>query len=95
LLRRVFLGVIEGAVSLGDSHPEHGIKALHCLTAHYRWAYVHPKAVWFFERQWLVNLILWGNMRGYVMQPWRNWGSTSWHDLAGGVCLRRSCQPID
>jgi ubiquinone/menaquinone biosynthesis C-methylase UbiE len=31
------------------------------LTLHYRWAYVHPKAVRFFERQWLVNLILWGN----------------------------------
>ncbi|MBE0613685.1 MAG: class I SAM-dependent methyltransferase [Burkholderiales bacterium] len=27
----------------------------------YWWAYVHPKAVSFFERQWLVNLILWGN----------------------------------
>jgi ubiquinone/menaquinone biosynthesis C-methylase UbiE len=31
------------------------------LTAYYWWAYVHPKAVRFFERQWLVNLILWGN----------------------------------
>ena len=27
----------------------------------YWWAYVHPHAVRFFERQWLVNLILWGN----------------------------------
>jgi ubiquinone/menaquinone biosynthesis C-methylase UbiE len=27
----------------------------------YWWAYIHPKAVRFFERQWLVNLILWGN----------------------------------
>src|SRR5450830_302729 len=27
----------------------------------YWWAYVHPNAVTFFERQWLVNLILWGN----------------------------------
>lgn len=31
------------------------------LTAHYWWAYIHPKAVRFFERQWLVNLILLGN----------------------------------
>jgi ubiquinone/menaquinone biosynthesis C-methylase UbiE len=31
------------------------------LIAHYRWAYVHPMAVKLFERQWLVNLILWGN----------------------------------
>jgi len=27
----------------------------------YWWAYVHPRAVHVFERQWLVNLILWGN----------------------------------
>lgn len=33
------------------------------LTAHYWWAYVHPRAVRLFERQWLVNLILWGNYR--------------------------------
>ena len=31
------------------------------LTVHYWWAYVHPRAVRFFERQWLVSLILWGN----------------------------------
>ena len=29
----------------------------------YWWAYVHPKSFWFFEREWVVNLILWGNMR--------------------------------
>jgi ubiquinone/menaquinone biosynthesis C-methylase UbiE len=29
----------------------------------YWWAYLHPKAFWFFEREWVVNLILWGNMR--------------------------------
>jgi ubiquinone/menaquinone biosynthesis C-methylase UbiE len=27
----------------------------------YWWAYVHPNAIRVFERQWLVNLILWGN----------------------------------
>ncbi len=27
----------------------------------YWWAYTHPNAVKVFERQWLVNLILWGN----------------------------------
>jgi ubiquinone/menaquinone biosynthesis C-methylase UbiE len=31
------------------------------LNTHYWWAYVHPRAVRFFERQWLANLILWGN----------------------------------
>jgi ubiquinone/menaquinone biosynthesis C-methylase UbiE len=33
------------------------------LRIHYWWAYVHPRAVKFFERQWLVNLILWGHYR--------------------------------
>lgn len=33
------------------------------LERHYWWAYVHPNAVRVFERQWLVNLILWGNSR--------------------------------
>lgn len=27
----------------------------------YWWAYLHPNGVRFFERQWLVNAILWGN----------------------------------
>ena len=31
------------------------------LAQSYWWAYVHPRAVRLFERQWLVNLILWGN----------------------------------
>jgi len=31
------------------------------LNCHYWWAYIHPKAVKLFERQWLINLILWGN----------------------------------
>ncbi len=31
------------------------------LRTNYWWAYIHPKAVRFFERQWMVNLILWGN----------------------------------
>ena len=39
-----------------------GVRAIPTyLTDHYWWAYVHPKAVWFFERQWLVDAILWGN----------------------------------
>lgn len=29
----------------------------------YWWAYLHPRGVRLFERQWLVNLILWGNYR--------------------------------
>jgi len=29
----------------------------------YWWAYLHPRGVRVFERQWLVNFILWGNYR--------------------------------
>jgi ubiquinone/menaquinone biosynthesis C-methylase UbiE len=31
------------------------------LQSTYWWAYIHPLGVGVFERQWLVNLILWGN----------------------------------
>jgi ubiquinone/menaquinone biosynthesis C-methylase UbiE len=37
------------------------IRVPHYLDTHYWWAYIHPTAVKLFERQWLVNLILWGN----------------------------------
>jgi len=33
------------------------------LARTYWWAYLHPRGVRVFERQWLVNLILWGNFR--------------------------------
>lgn len=33
------------------------------LSETYWWAYLHPNAIHVFEREWLVNLILWGNMR--------------------------------
>jgi ubiquinone/menaquinone biosynthesis C-methylase UbiE len=39
----------------------HDVRAPQYLVAHYSWAYIHPWAVWLFERQWLLNLILWGN----------------------------------
>jgi ubiquinone/menaquinone biosynthesis C-methylase UbiE len=29
----------------------------------YWWAYLHENSFWFFEREWVVNLILWGNMK--------------------------------
>ena len=31
------------------------------LEDNYWWAYLHPKGLHIFEREWLVNLILWGN----------------------------------
>lgn len=41
--------------------PAPGIPAY--LQKVYWWAYLHPNAVRVFEREWLVNLILWGNFR--------------------------------
>jgi len=44
----------------------------------YWWAYLHPKSFYFFEREWVVNLILWGNMKRLTesvlqeMQPKRS-----------------------
>jgi ubiquinone/menaquinone biosynthesis C-methylase UbiE len=33
------------------------------LVEHYSWAYLDPAAIAFFDRAWVVNLILWGNFR--------------------------------
>ena len=41
----------------GDAPPIPGY-----LEDTYWWAYLRPRAIWIFEREWLVNLILWGNM---------------------------------
>lgn len=48
---------------MGSSSPamQQSIAVPHYLEKTYWWAYVHPRAVHLFERQWLVNLILWGN----------------------------------
>lgn len=40
---------------------ENSAKIPEYLLSTYEWAYVTPEAVRMFERQWLVNLILWGN----------------------------------
>jgi ubiquinone/menaquinone biosynthesis C-methylase UbiE len=65
-LRRMFGEVAEETISpaartIAELRPGRKVKAPRYLISHYWWAYVHPRAVWFFERQWLVNLILWGN----------------------------------
>lgn len=46
-------------VKTHDSEPSAAIPLY--LSDTYWWAYIHPQAVNVFERQWLVNLILWGN----------------------------------
>lgn len=55
---------IENCEAYADLQPYHISKDIlvpNYLEQTYWWAYLHPMAVRFFERQWLVNLILWGN----------------------------------
>lgn len=45
-----------------QTHHGHGNPGIpEYLDKTYWWAYLHPRSVWLFERQWIVNLILWGN----------------------------------
>jgi len=55
-----------GGFSASKSRPQAVIAAPEIpeyLQDTYWWAYLHPKSFYFFEREWVVNLILWGNMR--------------------------------
>ena len=89
-LRQLLPSAIAGGASLAgpmaESQPGRNIKAPHYLTAHYWWAYVHPRAIWFFERQWLVNLILWGNYTRL-----RNAAMTELGDVLPGATLQVAC----
>lgn len=58
----------------------------HYLVQTYWWAYVHPRAVRLFERQWLVNLILWGNFSRL-----RDAAIAALGGLLGGRTLQVSC----
>lgn len=59
------LATAKGAAQIEEGREEMKVAASVPLPAYlqqtYWWAYLHPAAVRFFERQWLVNLILWGN----------------------------------
>lgn len=63
-----------------------GLPVPNYLRAHYWWAYVHPKAVRFFERQWLVNLILWGNYNRL-----RDAALSAFGPVASGKTLQVAC----
>ena len=52
---------IEAIAEIEEFAPKHPLVTPDYLRQNYWWAYVHPNAVRVFERQWLVNLILWGN----------------------------------
>jgi ubiquinone/menaquinone biosynthesis C-methylase UbiE len=56
------------------------------LRRHYWWAYIHPKAVKFFDRPWLINLILLGN---YVRL--RQAALAEFEDLKAANVLQISC----
>jgi ubiquinone/menaquinone biosynthesis C-methylase UbiE len=49
------------SATLATTEPFSSVPIPEYLQKTYWWAYVHPNAVRVFERQWLVNLILWGN----------------------------------
>jgi ubiquinone/menaquinone biosynthesis C-methylase UbiE len=49
------------SAALATTEPFPSVPVPEYLQKTYWWAYVHPNAVRVFERQWLVNLILWGN----------------------------------
>lgn len=42
-------------------HYTHSVAIPPYLTQHYWWAYIDQRAIRFFDRQWMINLILWGN----------------------------------
>jgi ubiquinone/menaquinone biosynthesis C-methylase UbiE len=72
------------ATVLSFATPEIGVP--NYLLTHYWWAYVHPKAVKLFERQWLVNLILWGNYARL-----RDTTLAEMEELFGGRTLQVAC----
>jgi ubiquinone/menaquinone biosynthesis C-methylase UbiE len=53
--------VVPSEAQTGALRPAAPVTIPHYLESTYWWAYLHPRAVHIFERQWLVNLILWGN----------------------------------
>jgi ubiquinone/menaquinone biosynthesis C-methylase UbiE len=52
---------IEAIAEIEEFEPQQPSLAPDYLRENYWWAYIHPSGVRVFERQWLVNLILWGN----------------------------------
>jgi ubiquinone/menaquinone biosynthesis C-methylase UbiE len=52
---------IEATAEIEEFEPQRPRVAPEYLRQNYWWAYIHPNGVRVFERQWLVNLILWGN----------------------------------
>lgn len=56
------------------------------LRRFYWWAYLHPNAIRVFERQWIINLILWGNYAKL-----RDAALTELSGMARGRILQLAC----
>jgi len=69
--QRASINLGTGTLALPLSSAE--LEVPYYLNAHYWWAYIHPTAVQLFERQWLINLILWGNYARLRMLSWQKW----------------------
>lgn len=59
--KAVSIDVADTAMEYAVSQEDALLDVPEYLQETYWWAYLHPRAVKFFERQWMVNLILWGN----------------------------------
>lgn len=53
----------------------------------YWWAYLHPRAVFLFEREWLVNLILWGNYQRLCDEALRELAGNEGQRLLQVACV--------
>jgi ubiquinone/menaquinone biosynthesis C-methylase UbiE len=74
---------------IAKAEPLHGIAPVpvpEYLQTTYWWAYLHPRAVHIFERQWLVNLILWGNFARL-----RNAALQEMGEVVNGKVLQVAC----
>lgn len=76
----------ESLPSLGSALPRAPAVIPEYLRNTYWWAYLHPRAVHIFERQWLVNLILWGNFAQLRDAALREMG-----DVIEGRVLQVAC----
>ena len=80
------------AVGMNDHHriPGAGPAIPEYLKDTYWWAYLHPKAIFVFERQWLVDLILWGNFNRLCNVALQNLTTPSSGKVQGGT-LQVAC----
>ncbi len=59
--KTVSMTVTESTLGYSVDRKEESPDVPEYLRETYWWAYLHPRAVKFFENQWIVNMILWGN----------------------------------